>query len=55
MDTAKKVTKSGNLNEFSMVMLNNLLSLPLGVFLTFAFGEVDYLFKTYVCFNLYHM
>ncbi|KMZ68794.1 GDP-mannose transporter [Zostera marina] len=46
MDTAKKVTKSGNLNEFSMVMLNNLLSLPLGVFLTFAFGEVDYLFKT---------
>ncbi|XP_020262091.1 GDP-mannose transporter GONST1 isoform X2 [Asparagus officinalis] len=46
MDTAKHVTKSGNLNEFSMVLLNNVLSLPLGLLLIFAFNEVDYLIKT---------
>ncbi|KAJ4966850.1 hypothetical protein NE237_018699 [Protea cynaroides] len=46
MDTAKQVTKSGNLNEFSMVLLNNILSLPLGVLLIFVFNEVDYLFNT---------
>lgn len=46
MDTAKQVTKSGNLNEFSMVLLNNTLSLPLGVVLIFLFNEVDYLFET---------
>ncbi|CAH2042017.1 unnamed protein product [Thlaspi arvense] len=46
MDTAKQVTKSGNLNEFSMVLLNNTLSLPLGVLLIFTFKEVDYLSKT---------
>lgn len=46
MDTAKQVTKSGNLNEFSMVMLNNTLSLPLGVLLICVFNEVDYLSST---------
>ncbi|XP_048138104.1 GDP-mannose transporter GONST1 isoform X2 [Rhodamnia argentea] len=46
MDTAKQVTKSGNLNEFSMVLLNNTLSLPLGVILICVFNEVDYLIKT---------
>ncbi|XP_008813042.1 GDP-mannose transporter GONST1-like isoform X1 [Phoenix dactylifera] len=46
MDTAKQVTKSGNLNEFSMVLLNNTLSLPLGILLVFAFDEVDYLSKS---------
>lgn len=46
MDTAKQVTKSGNLNEFSMVLLNNILSLPLGLVLIFVFNEVDYLSKT---------
>lgn len=46
MDTAKQYTKSGNLNEFSMVLLNNTLSLPLGILLIFIFNEVDYLFKT---------
>ncbi|XP_074565397.1 GDP-mannose transporter GONST1-like isoform X2 [Curcuma longa] len=46
MDTAKQVTKSGNLNEFSMVLLNNILSLPLGLLLIFAFKEIDYLYKT---------
>ncbi|KAK4492333.1 hypothetical protein RD792_003136, partial [Penstemon davidsonii] len=46
MDTAKQVTRSGELNEFSMVMLNNSLSLPLGIFLIFVFNEVDYLSQT---------
>ncbi|XP_031493596.1 GDP-mannose transporter GONST1-like isoform X2 [Nymphaea colorata] len=46
MDTAKQVSKSGNLNEFSMVLLNNVLSLPLGLMLLVAFNEVDYLSKT---------
>lgn len=46
MDTAKLVTKSGNLNEFSMVLLNNTLSLPLGLLLIFVFNEVDYLATT---------
>ncbi|XP_043715317.1 GDP-mannose transporter GONST1-like [Telopea speciosissima] len=46
MDTAKQVTKSGNMNEFSMVLLNNILSLPLGALLIFVFNEVDYLSNT---------
>ncbi|KAJ4715334.1 GDP-mannose transporter GONST1-like [Melia azedarach] len=46
MDTAKQVTKSGNLNEFSMVLLNNGLSLPLGFLLVIVFNEVDYLSRT---------
>lgn len=46
MDTAKQVTKSGNLNEFSMVLLNNTLSLPLGILLIVIFNEVDYLSRT---------
>ncbi|KAF9610406.1 hypothetical protein IFM89_022317 [Coptis chinensis] len=46
MDTAKQVTKSGNLNEFSMVLLNNTLSLPLGILLVLVFNEVNYLSET---------
>ncbi|KAJ8765321.1 hypothetical protein K2173_012018 [Erythroxylum novogranatense] len=46
MDTAKQVTKSGSLNEFSMVLLNNTLSLPLGIILIFIFKEVEYLSRT---------
>ncbi|KAJ6366296.1 hypothetical protein OIU77_002807, partial [Salix suchowensis] len=46
MDTAKHATKPGHLNEFSMVMLNNTLSLPLGLVLIFVFNEVDYLSRT---------
>ncbi|XP_074566822.1 GDP-mannose transporter GONST1-like [Curcuma longa] len=46
MESAKQVTKSGNLNEFSMVLLNNTLSLPLGIVLMFAFQEVQYLYET---------
>lgn len=48
MDTAKQVTQSGNLNEFSMVLLNNTLSLPLGLLLSFFFNEIDYLYQTWV-------
>lgn len=48
MDTAKQVTKSGDLNEFSMVLLNNTLSLPLGILLIFLVDEVDYLYRTWV-------
>lgn len=47
MDTAKQVTKSGNLDEFSMVLLNNTLSLPLGLLLVLLFNEVDYLSTTW--------
>lgn len=46
MDTAKQVTQSGSLNEFSMVLLNNTLSLPLGLVLLLIFNEVDYLLET---------
>ncbi|KAL8143519.1 hypothetical protein V2J09_016551 [Rumex salicifolius] len=46
MDTAKQVTQSGTLNEFSMVMLNNTLSLPLGLLLVIIFKEADYLVET---------
>jgi GDP-mannose transporter len=46
MDSAKQATKSGNLNELSMVLLNNILSLPLGIILVLGFNEVDYLLET---------
>ncbi|KAK3035423.1 hypothetical protein RJ639_032848 [Escallonia herrerae] len=42
MDKAKLMTKSGCLNEVSMVLLNNLLSLPFAVFLILLFDEWDY-------------
>nr|XP_043622960.1 GDP-mannose transporter GONST2-like [Erigeron canadensis] len=42
MDTAKAMTKSGSLNEVSMVLLNNLLSLPFGAFLIILFNEWTY-------------
>ncbi|KAF3439557.1 hypothetical protein FNV43_RR17835 [Rhamnella rubrinervis] len=42
MDEAKKSTKSGALNEFSMVFLNNLLSLPFAILLILMFQEWEY-------------
>ncbi|EXC01472.1 hypothetical protein L484_022044 [Morus notabilis] len=42
MDEAKKATRSGSLNEASMVLLNNLLSLPFAIFLILLFGEWEY-------------
>ncbi|XP_044504946.1 GDP-mannose transporter GONST2-like [Mangifera indica] len=42
MDKAKQVTRSGSLNEFSMVLLNNLLSLPFAIFLILLFDEWRY-------------
>ncbi|XP_066326391.1 GDP-mannose transporter GONST1-like isoform X3 [Miscanthus floridulus] len=46
MDSAKQATKSGNLNELSMVLLNNVLSLPLGIILVLGLNEVEYLLET---------
>ncbi|KAL8129922.1 hypothetical protein V2J09_019077 [Rumex salicifolius] len=46
MDKAKLSTKSGSLNEVSMVLLNNALSLPLAVVLILVFGEWDYIKNT---------
>ena len=44
MDKAKQLTRSGSLNEVSMVvLLNNLLSLPFSVLLIFLFGEWEYI------------
>lgn len=43
MDVAKQATRSGNLNEYSMVLLNNSLSLPLGLVLAFMFNETQFL------------
>uniref|UniRef100_A0A7C8YL47 Sugar phosphate transporter domain-containing protein n=1 Tax=Opuntia streptacantha TaxID=393608 RepID=A0A7C8YL47_OPUST len=42
MDKAKQVTKSGNLNEASMVLLNNSLSLPFAVILILICDEWHY-------------
>lgn len=42
MDEAKKSTKSGSLNEVSMVLLNNLLSLPFAIIMILLVGEWDY-------------
>ncbi|XP_058745270.1 GDP-mannose transporter GONST2-like [Vicia villosa] len=42
MDEAKKSTKSGSLNEVAKVLLNNLLSLPFAIIVTFLFGGWDY-------------
>ncbi|KAH9661824.1 GDP-mannose transporter GONST2 [Citrus sinensis] len=42
MDKAKQATRSGSLNEVSMVLLNNLLSLPFAMFLILIFDEWRY-------------
>ncbi|KAA3456783.1 GDP-mannose transporter GONST2 isoform X2 [Gossypium australe] len=42
MDKAKQATKSGSLNNVSMVLLNNLLSLPFAIFLIFVLNEWEY-------------
>ncbi|KAK9159023.1 hypothetical protein Scep_005597 [Stephania cephalantha] len=45
MDRAKQSTASGSLNEVSMVLLNNALSLPFAIFLITLFGEWDYVYN----------
>ncbi|XP_050237117.1 GDP-mannose transporter GONST2-like [Mercurialis annua] len=42
MEKAKQLTRSGSLNEISMVLLNNLLSLPFAIFLILLFEEWKY-------------
>ncbi|XP_026412655.1 GDP-mannose transporter GONST2-like isoform X1 [Papaver somniferum] len=44
MDTAKQTTRSGSLNEVTMVLLNNALSLPLAIFLIIVFKEWEYVY-----------
>ncbi|XP_057512392.1 GDP-mannose transporter GONST2-like isoform X3 [Actinidia eriantha] len=39
MDKAKQLTRTGSLNEVSMVLLNNMLSLPFAIFLILLFNE----------------
>ncbi|CAI0475609.1 unnamed protein product [Linum tenue] len=46
MDKAKQTTKTGTLNEISMVLLNNLLSLPFGILLILLAGEWRYVITT---------
>ncbi|KAM0941438.1 putative sugar phosphate transporter domain-containing protein [Dioscorea sansibarensis] len=48
MDTAKQSTKSGSLNEVSMVLLNNSLSVPFGIVLIVLFDEWGYVYKSEV-------
>ncbi|KAF9598798.1 hypothetical protein IFM89_031466 [Coptis chinensis] len=45
MDKAKQLTRSGSLNEVSMVLLNNALSLPFATFLILLFGEWEYVYN----------
>ncbi|KAF3795588.1 GDP-mannose transporter [Nymphaea thermarum] len=45
MDVAKQATRSGSLNEVSMVLLNNLLSLPFAIFLIISFNEWEYVYS----------
>ncbi|OIT02269.1 PREDICTED: GDP-mannose transporter GONST2-like [Nicotiana attenuata] len=42
MDRAKQFTKSGSLNEVSMVLLNNGISIPFAIGLIFLFDEWNY-------------
>ncbi|KAL4296995.1 hypothetical protein GQ457_12G028120 [Hibiscus cannabinus] len=46
MDEAKQATKSGSLNKVSLVFLNNLLSLPIAIFLIFVLKEWEYVINT---------
>ncbi|XP_042480119.1 GDP-mannose transporter GONST2-like isoform X2 [Macadamia integrifolia] len=45
MDTAKQSTRSGSLNEVTMVLLNNALSLPFAIFLILILNEWEYVYK----------
>nr|ABF99644.1 GONST2 Golgi Nucleotide sugar transporter, putative [Oryza sativa Japonica Group] len=48
MDVAKQSTKSGSLNEVSMVLLNNALSIPLALILIVIFDEWQYVYEVEV-------
>ncbi|OEL25037.1 GDP-mannose transporter GONST2 [Dichanthelium oligosanthes] len=48
MDTAKQSTKSGSLNEVSMVLLNNVLSIPFALILIVVFNEWEYVYQAEV-------
>ncbi|GAB4824510.1 GDP-mannose transporter gonst2, partial [Ancistrocladus abbreviatus] len=46
MDKAKQATQTGSLNEASMVLLNNSLSLPFALILILIFDEWEYVINT---------
>lgn len=46
MDTAKQLTISGSLNEISMVLLNNALSIPFAIILILLFDEWEYVYNS---------
>ncbi|XP_068644526.1 GDP-mannose transporter GONST2-like isoform X2 [Aristolochia californica] len=48
MDRARQSTNSGSLNEVSMSLLNNALSLPFAILLIFLFKEWDYVYHSQV-------
>ncbi|XP_062214095.1 GDP-mannose transporter GONST1-like isoform X2 [Phragmites australis] len=48
MDTAKQSTKSGSLNEVSMVLLNNAISIPFALILIVVFNEWEYVYQAEV-------
>ncbi|KAK6935747.1 Sugar phosphate transporter domain [Dillenia turbinata] len=48
MDKAKNFTSSGSLNEVSMVLLNNILSLPFAIILILLFDEWNYVINAEV-------
>lgn len=48
MDKAKQFTRSGSLNEVTMVLLNNLLSLPFAIVLIILFDEWRYVISAEV-------
>ncbi|CAI5514632.1 unnamed protein product [Closterium sp. Naga37s-1] len=51
MDSAKAATKSGQLSEFTMVLLNNALSFPPAILLIIAFSETKYLLHSPLMLN----
>lgn len=54
MDRAKQFTKSGSLNEVSMVLLNNGISIPFAIGLIFLFDEWNYVINAYVLYLCYY-
>ncbi|XP_016577707.2 GDP-mannose transporter GONST2 isoform X4 [Capsicum annuum] len=53
MDRAKQFTESGSLNEVSMVLLNNGISIPFAIILIFLFDEWSYIINAFFPF-LFH-
>lgn len=48
MDSAKAASKTGQISEFSMVLLNNALSFPPAIVLILLFGEMRFIVQSCV-------